>query len=83
MAITNILKKLFGTDREKLIENYDDWGQPIQKQETINERRLRKHLEREHKKKISELLQKYDEKHKAETSPYNAHRIYYNKYRRR
>ena len=79
MAIQDILKKMFGADREKLVENYDDWGQPVKKKESIDERRLRKHLEREEQKKMRKLLAYYDRKHQAETSPYEAYRKYYRK----
>lgn len=61
MGVKETLAKLFANARE----THDEWGQPIQK-ESIEERLLRKHLEREHKKKVRAALKYYDDKHYKE-----------------
>lgn len=75
MAIKDVLKKLFAQEKENAIEHYDQWGQPI-RGETIDEMRLRRYREREHKQKVRNLLDYYDKKHTLETSPFNAYKFY-------
>lgn len=77
MAIQDTLRKLFAPSREELIEKYDQWGEPIKKRETIDEMRLRKYQEREHRDKVRKLLKKYDEQHIRNTSPFDAYRKKY------
>lgn len=61
MAIKDTLKKMFAGARQ----SHDEWGHPIQ-EETMEEKLLRKHLERERKKKVKKLLAYYDKKHYKE-----------------
>lgn len=58
MSVRSALKKMFDNSKE----SYDEYGQPVQK-ETMEEMLLRKHLEREHKKKVKNMLKHYERKH--------------------
>lgn len=61
MAIKNIIGKMFtGAKR-----THDEFGQPIQ-EESMEEKLLKKHLEREHRKKVKKLLAYYEKKHYKE-----------------
>lgn len=63
MAIKNILKKMFSESRD----NFDDFGQPIQ-EKTIDDKLLERHLEKERRKKVREMLRYYERKRFREVS---------------
>lgn len=61
MGVREILGKMFVGAKQ----SHDEWGQPIQ-EETMEEKLLRKHMERERKKQVRKTLQYYDRKHYRE-----------------
>lgn len=63
MSIKETLRKMMSNARQ----THDSWGHPIQ-DESMEEKLLRKHMEREHKKKVRKLLAYYDKKHYQEMS---------------
>ena len=56
---------MFGGVSDSATKAFDEYGHPIQK-ESMDEMLLRKHMEREHKKKVRKALKFYQEKHYKE-----------------
>lgn len=57
MAMRDILRKMFSNARE----SFDEFGDPLQ-QETLEDKLLAKHLERERRKRVRKALQHFEKK---------------------
>lgn len=77
MALSNVLRKMFGGARE----DFDESGQPVRRA-TIEEQLLERHLQREHHKKVRTALRYYEDKHWKEMT-FQPKPNYPNKFRRR